>query len=40
VGYLMSESKKHEVLEDTVTLKHLNDITSFSDEDKKHILYT
>jgi transcriptional regulator with XRE-family HTH domain len=40
VGYLLGESKKHEVLKDTAMLKRLNDIASFPDEDKKHILYT
>jgi transcriptional regulator with XRE-family HTH domain len=40
VGYLLEESKKHEVLKDTAMLKRLNDIAGFSDEDKKHILYT
>jgi hypothetical protein len=28
------------VLKDTAMLKRLNDIASFPDEDKKHILYT
>ena len=37
VGYLLGESKKHEVLKDTAMLKRLNDIASFPDEDKKHI---
>lgn len=40
VGYLLGESKKHEVLKDTAMLKRLNDIANFPDEDKKHILYT
>jgi len=38
VGYSLVESKKHEVLKDTAMLKRLNDIASFPDEDKKHIL--
>ena len=40
VGYLLGKTKKHEVLKDTAMLKRLNDIASFPDEDKKHILYT
>ena len=40
VVYLLGESKKHEVLNDTAMLKRLNDIAGFLDEDKKHILYT
>ena len=40
VGYLLGESKKHEVLKDTAMLKRLYDIAGFPDEDKKHILYT
>ncbi len=40
VGYLLGESKKHEVLKDTAMLKRLNDNALFPDEDKKHILYT
>jgi transcriptional regulator with XRE-family HTH domain len=40
VGYLLGESKKHEVLKDTAMLKRLNDIASFPDDDRKHILYT
>ncbi len=40
VGYLLGESKKQDVLKDTAMLKRLNDIASFPDEDKKHILYT
>ena len=39
VGYLLEESKKHEVLKDTSMLKRHIDIASFPDEDKKHILY-
>jgi len=40
VGYLLGESKKQEVLKDTAMLKRLNDIASFPDDDKTHILYT
>jgi transcriptional regulator with XRE-family HTH domain len=40
VGYLLGESKKHEVLKDTAMLKRLNDIAAFPEDDKKHILYT
>ena len=32
--------KKHEILKNTSVHKRLNDIASFPDEDKKHILYT
>jgi hypothetical protein len=38
--HLNGESKKQDVLKDTALLKKLNDIASFPDEDKKHILYT
>ncbi len=40
VGYLLGETKKQDALKDTAMLKRLNDIASFPDEDKKHILYT
>jgi len=40
VGYLCGGSKKHEVLKDMAMLKRLNDIASFPDDERKHILYT
>jgi len=40
VGYLLGESKEAGVLKDPAMLKRLNDIASFPDEDKEHILYT
>lgn len=40
VGYLLGESKKQDVLKDKAMLKRLNDIATFPDDDKKHILYT
>ncbi len=40
VGYLLGESKKHEVLKDTAMLNRLNDISALPDKDWEHILYT
>jgi len=40
VGYLPDETSPPDYLKDTPMLKRLNDIASFPDEDKKHILYT
>ena len=39
-GYLLGETKDRELLKDPTMLNRLNDIANFSDEDKKHILYT
>jgi len=39
-GYLLGESANSEVLKDASMLQRLNDIASFSAEDKEHILYT
>jgi hypothetical protein len=39
VGYLLGESKKQDPLKDTAMLKRLNDIASFPDEGKTHIIY-
>ncbi len=40
VGYLLGETKDRDLLKDTKMLQRLNEISSFPDEDKKHILYT
>jgi len=40
VGFLLGEAKKQDVLKDQAMLKRLNDIASFPEEDKQHILYT
>ena len=40
VGYLLGENKDSGLLKDPAMLKRLNDIASFPDEDKEHILYT
>jgi len=40
VGFLLGETKKQDVLKDQAMLKRLNDIASFPEEDKQHILYT
>jgi hypothetical protein len=37
---LLGEAEKQDVLKDQATLKRLNDIASFPEEDKQHILYT
>ncbi len=39
VGYLLGETESINILKDPNMLKRLNDISSFSDDDKKHILY-
>lgn len=39
VGYLLGETEDKNLLKDPTMLKRLNDISSFPDEDKKHILY-
>ncbi|MFM7855758.1 MAG: helix-turn-helix domain-containing protein [Flammeovirgaceae bacterium] len=39
VGYLLGESSTNEVLRDPAMLKRLNDINSFSEEERKYILY-
>jgi hypothetical protein len=38
--WLLGEAKKQDVLKDQAMLKRLNDIASFPEEDKQHILYT
>ncbi len=40
MGFLLGEAKKQDVLKDQAMLKRLNDIASFPEEDKQHILYT
>ena len=40
VGYLLGKVKNRKCLKDTAMLKRLNDIASFPDDDKTHILYT
>jgi len=40
VGYLLGESKDMNVLKDPAMLKRLNDIQSFSEKEREHILYT
>ncbi|MBL7888013.1 MAG: helix-turn-helix transcriptional regulator [Bacteroidia bacterium] len=40
VGYLLGENKEAAILKDQTMLKRLNDIASFPDKDKEHILYT
>lgn len=39
VGYLLGETEDRNLLKDPSMLKRLNDISSFPDEDKNHILY-
>ena len=38
-GYLLDETQDRELLKDPAMLKRLNDIASFSEEDKEHIFY-
>jgi hypothetical protein len=38
VGFLLGEAKKQDVLKDQAMLKRLNNIASFPEEDKQHIL--
>jgi transcriptional regulator with XRE-family HTH domain len=40
VGYLLGESQDKNLLKDPTMLKRLNEISSFDDYDKEHILYT
>ena len=39
VGFLLGEAESQNVLKDQDMLKRLNDIASFSDEERKHILF-
>lgn len=39
VGYLLGESKNTNVLKDPAMLKRLNDINSFTEKEREHILY-
>ena len=40
VGYLLGETQDQDILKDPSMLKRLNDIATFPDKDKEHILYT
>lgn len=40
VGYLFGENQDKDLLKDPLMLKRLNEISSFNDYDKDHILYT
>jgi transcriptional regulator with XRE-family HTH domain len=40
VGYLLGETQEAATLKDPAMLKRLNDIASFPDQDREHILYT
>ena len=40
VAYLLDEVENQQVLKDSAMLKRLNDIMSFSKEDREHIIYT
>jgi len=40
VGYLAGETQEKELLKDPSMLRRLNNIASFSQEDKDHIIYT
>ncbi len=40
VGYLLGETEDTSVLKDQAMLKRLNDIASFPEQDREHILYT
>jgi len=39
VGYLLDESKNTNALKDPAMLKRLNDINSFTEKEREHILY-
>ena len=39
VGYLLGETEDRDLLKDPSMLKRLNDIASFSEQDKEHILF-
>ena len=40
VGYLLGETQNQNILKNPDMLKRLNDIDTFPQEDKEHILYT
>lgn len=40
IGYLLGETHDKNLLKDPAMLKRLNEISSFNDYDKEHILYT
>jgi transcriptional regulator with XRE-family HTH domain len=40
VGYMLGETKEVNVLKDPAMLKRLNDIQSFPEKEREHILYT
>ena len=40
VGYLLGETEEQNLFKDPAMLQRLNDISSFSQEDQEHILYT
>ena len=40
VGFLLGETEELNILKDPAMLKRLNEISSFSEEDRKYILYT
>ncbi|MEQ8336964.1 MAG: helix-turn-helix transcriptional regulator [Cyclobacteriaceae bacterium] len=40
VGYLLGETEQSDLLKDPSMLKRLNDIYSFPEDDRNHILYT
>jgi transcriptional regulator with XRE-family HTH domain len=40
VGYLLGENRDSSILKDPAMLKRLNDIASFPEDDRMHILYT
>jgi hypothetical protein len=40
VGYLLGETAEQNLFKNPAMLQRLNDISSFSDKDQEHILYT
>ncbi len=40
VGYLLGETQEQNLFKDPAMLNRLNEISTFQEEDKKHILYT
>lgn len=40
VGYLLGESQNSQVLKDPAMMQRLNDIATFREKDREHILYT
>ena len=40
VGYLLGETQEQNILKDPSMLKRLNDIATFPEEDRQHIIYT